>query len=146
MEIATIYYLAERDRKKGEGRLRKRPEEKIVFIAETCYPLWLIPWKKTTLILDGLEFTNQTMHYNIIPDTKTFDTDIQASSKSREAYLATISQNVSYFKNFSEKEEKTIEGLITNPDFIQDLMNYLTEAKDYTTNNIPKALLTPIPC
>ena len=144
MEIATIYYLAERDRKKGEGRLRKRPEEKIVFIAETCYPLWLIPWKKTTLILDGLEFTNQTMHYNIIPDTKTFDTDIQASSKSREAYLATISQNVSYFKNFSEKEEKTIEGLITNPDFIQDLMNYLTEAKDYTTNNIPKALLTPM--
>ena len=144
MEIATIYYLAERDRKKGEGRLRKRPEEKIVFIAETCYPLWLIPWKNTTLILDGLEFTNQTMHYNIIPDTKTFDTDIQASSKSREAYLDTISQNVSYFKNFSEKEEKTIEGLITNPDFIQDLMNYLTEAKDYSTNSIPKALLSPM--
>lgn len=144
MEMAAIYYLAEKDRKKGEGRVRKKPEEKTVFIAETCYPIWLVPWKGRTLIFDGLEFTNQTMYFNVIPDIKTFETDILASSKSSEAYIATISQNVSYFKSFSDKEERTIEGLITNPDFIKDLMDYLSEATQYGIVKTSKALLSPL--
>ena len=95
MEIAAIFYLAEKDRKKGEGRVRKKPEEKVVFIAETCYPIWLVPWKGRTLIFDGLEFTNQSMFYDSIPDIKTFETDIQTSSKSRESFVAAVAQNSS---------------------------------------------------
>ncbi|MBT8172396.1 hypothetical protein KJN74_05955 [Candidatus Bathyarchaeota archaeon] len=144
MEMAAIYYLAERDRKKGEGRVRKKPEEKTVFIAETCYPIWLVPWKGRTLLFDGLEFTNQSMYNDIIPDTKAFETDIIASSKSRESYIASISQNISYFKSFSGKEEITIEGLITDPDFVQDLTNYIVEGKDYETIKTSKAFLSPM--
>ncbi|MFC1487432.1 hypothetical protein ACFLRN_07100, partial [Thermoproteota archaeon] len=98
IEMAAIYYLAERDRKKGEGRVLRKPEEKLVFIAQTCYPLWLIPWRRMTLIFDGLEFSNKSLFYNVIPDIKTFETDIQASLKSREAYVAALSQNASYFQ------------------------------------------------
>ena len=144
MEMAAIFYLAERDRKKGEGRVLKKPEEKLAFIAETCYPIWLIPWRGRTLIFDGLEFTNPSISYDVLPDVKAFDNDLQASSKSREAYLAALSQNASYFQNFSGKEGKTIEGLITNPKFTQDLIGYLQDAEEIRKGASTKAVLSPL--
>lgn len=143
MEMAAIFYLAERDRKKGEGRVLKKPEEKLAFIAETCYPIWLIPWRGRTLIFDGLEFTNPSISYDVLPDVKAFDNDVQASSKSREAYVATLSQNASYFQNFAGKEGKTIEGLITNPNFTQDLIDYLQDAESIRKGVTTKAILSP---
>jgi hypothetical protein len=143
MEMAAIFYLAERDRKKGEGRVLKKPEEKLAFIAETCYPIWLIPWRGRTLIFDGLEFTNPSISYDELPDIKAFKSDIQASSKSLEAYVAALSQNANYFQNFAGKEGKTIEGLITNPNFTQDLMEYLQDAESMRKGGTTKALLSP---
>ena len=144
MEMAAIYYLAERDRKKGEGRVLKKPEERLAFITETCYPIWLVPWSGRTLIFDGLEFTNKTLPHNIIPDIKTFETDIQASSKSREAYVAALSQNSSYFQNFEGTEETTIEGLITNEEFVEDLIGSLKDATDMGRVDTAKAILSPM--
>jgi len=144
MEMASIFYLAERDRKKGEGRVLKKPAEELAFIAETCYPIWLIPWRGRTLIFDGLEFTNPSISYDVIPDIKAFDSDLQASSKSREAYFAALSQNASYFQNFAGKEGKTIEGLITNPNFTQDLIDYLQDAEDIGKGATTKAILSPL--
>ena len=143
MEMAAIFYFAERDRKKGEGRVLKKAGEKLVFIAETCYPIWLIPWRGRTLIFDGLEFTNPSISYDVIPDVKAFHNDVQASSKSREAYYAALSQNASYFQNFAGKEEKTIEGLITNPNFTQDLIDYLQDAEEIGKGATTKAILSP---
>jgi len=143
MEMAAIFYFAERDRKRGEGRVLKKPEEKLAFIAETCYPIWLIPWRGRTLIFDGLEFTNPSISYDVIPDVKAFDNDVQASSKSREAYFAALSQNASYFQNFAGKEGKTIEGLITNPNFTQDLIVYLQDAEEIGKGVTTKAILSP---
>jgi len=144
MEMAAIFYFAERDRKKGEGRVLKKPGEKLAFIAETCYPIWLIPWRGRTLIFDGLEFTNPSISYDVLPDVKAFDNDVQASSKSREAYVAALSQNASYFQNFAGKEGKTIEGLITNPNFTQDLMGYLQDAEEIGKGAATKAVLSPL--
>jgi len=144
MEMAAIFYLAERDRKKGEGRVLKKPEENLAFIAETCYPIWLIPWRGRTLIFDGLEFTNPSISYDVLPDVKAFENDVQASSKSREAYFAALSQNASYFQNFAGKEGKTIEGLITNPNFTQDLIDYLQDAESIRKGATTKAILSPL--
>jgi len=144
MEMAAIFYLAERDRKKGEGRVLKKPGEKLAFIAETCYPIWLIPWRGRTLIFDGLEFTNPSISYDVLPDIKAFDNDVQASSKSREAYVAALSQNASYFQNFAGKEGETIKGLITNPNFTQDLIDYLQDAEEIRKGASTKAVLSPL--
>jgi hypothetical protein len=143
MEMAAIFYFAERDRKKREGRVLKKTGEKLAFIAETCYPIWLIPWRGRTLIFDGLEFTNPSISYDVLPDVKAFDNDVQASSKSREAYCAALSQNASYFQNFAGKEGKPIEGLITNPKFTQDLIVYLQDAEEIGKGATTKAILFP---
>ena len=144
MEMAAMFYLAERDRKKGEGHVLKKTEEKLAYIAETCYPIWLIPWRGRTLTFDGLEFTNPAISYDQLPDIKTFENEVQASSTSREAYMATISQNISYFQNFAGKEGKTIHGLITNPNFTSDLMEYLQDAAEIGKKVATKAILKPL--
>ncbi|MBN1784502.1 MAG: hypothetical protein JW815_02055 [Candidatus Bathyarchaeota archaeon] len=144
MEMAAIFYLVERDRKKGEGRVLKKQEEKLAYIAETCYPIWLIPWRGRTLTFDGLEFTNPAISYDQLPDIKAFENDVQASSTSRECYMAAISQNVSYFQNFAGKEGKTIHGLITNPNFTNDLMEYLQDAAEIGKEETTKAILKPL--
>jgi hypothetical protein len=144
MEMAAIYYLAQKERKKGEGRVLKKPEEKLAFIAKTGYPIWLVPYKGRTLIFDGLEFTNNTLSINKIPDIKDFETDIQASSKLHEAYSAALSQNSSYFQNFTGKEETIIEGLITNTDFVKDFSECIKDAVDMSKVETTKAILAPL--
>jgi len=144
MEMATIFYLAESDRGKGEGRILKKPAEKLIFIAEACYPVWLIPWRGRTLLFDGLVVTTHTLSYDVLPDINAFDNDIQGSAKTREAYSVALSQNASYFQNFAGKEEKTIEGLITDPDFIQDFVTYLLEVEEIEKRVTTKAILSPI--
>ena len=143
MEMAAIFYLAESDRGKGAGRILKKPAEKLVFIAEVCYPIWLVPWRRITLLFDGLGVTAHTLSYDILPDIKAFDNDIQGSEKTREAYSVALSQNASYFQNFAGKEEKTIEGLITNPEFIQDFVAYLSEVEKIEKPITTKAILSP---
>ena len=143
MEMAAIFYLAESDRKKGEGRVLKKPDEKLAFIAETCYPLWMIQWKGRTFLFDGLNLTNHLLYYDVISDTEAFSNDIQASSKSREVYCASLSQNTSYFQNFAGKEEKTIDGLIIDPKFLKDFMADLPEVEDIEKIKTTKAFLSP---
>jgi len=143
MEMAAIFYLAETDRKKGEGRVLKKPAEKLAFIAETCYPLWMVPWNERILLFDGLNLTKHVFSYDVIPDIKAFNTDIQASSKSREAYCASLTQNTNYFQNFVGKEKRTIDGLIIDPKFIEDFMDYLPEAKGIEKIRTTRAFLSP---
>lgn len=143
IEMAAIFYLAESDRKKGEGRVLKKPAENLAFITETCYPIWIIPWRGRILLFDGLELTNHQLSYDAIPDIKAFNNDVQATSKSREAYFASLSQNANYFQNFAGKEEKTIEGLIIDPQFTQDFMTYLPEVKEIEKLRTTKAFLSP---
>ncbi len=124
MEIATIFYLAESKREKGEGHILKKTDEKLVFIAETCYPIWLVPWGGATLLFDGLGITSHKISYDRLPAVKAFNNDMRRSAKTCKAYSVALSRNANYFKNFVSKEEKTMEGLITYTDFIQDFSLY----------------------
>lgn len=130
MEMAAVFYLAESEREKGGGRIMRKPAEELVFIVETCYPLSLVPWRRRTLLLDGFGTIMHTFSYDVLPDIRAFNNDIQRSAKTREAYSAALSNNANYFQSFAGKEEKTIEGLISSPELIQDLVPYLPEAEE----------------
>jgi hypothetical protein len=130
MEMAAVFYLAESEREKGGGRILKKQPEELAFIAEAFYPLWLVPWEGRTLILDGLGATTHTFSYYVLPDVKTFEDDMQRSAERREAYSAALSNNANYFGSFAGKEEKKVESLIVNPEFIKDLVSYLPEAEE----------------
>ena len=143
MERAAILCLAETERRKGEGLILKKPAEKLIFIAETCYPIWLVPWRERSLLFDGFGVMPHTLTYDILPDIKTFINDLQGSAKSRQAYSAFLSDALNYFQGFKGQEEKTIEGLIASREFIQDFVSYLQEAKAIQRPILDKAFLAP---
>ncbi len=144
MEMAAVLCLAELERARGGGLILKRPAEHLVFIAEVCYPMWLIPWKMRTLLLDGFGIMMYTLSYDTLPDIEAFVNDIQGSAETREAYSAALSDSINYFQGFTGKEEKTIEGLVATHDFIQDFVSYLPKAKAIKKPIIDKVLLSPI--
>lgn len=143
MEMAAIVYLAESSREKGEGHILKGPDEKLVFITKTCYPIWLIPYNKATLVFDGLGLTSHSLSYDIIPDINVFNNDIQGNQQANEAYIAALVKNTDYFKNFDGEEEKTIEALIATPDLIKDFKTYLSQMKETQKPSTTSAFLTP---
>jgi hypothetical protein len=143
MEKAAILCLAELERQKGEGFILKKQPEKIGFIAEACYPIWLVPWRKKTLFFDGLGIMTHTFSYAILPDVKTFINNIEGGTGNHEAYLAFLSDNLNYFQGFTEEEEKTIKGLVTSPDFIRDFTSYLSLAKKIRKSIPNKIFLSP---
>ena len=144
MELAAVFCLTESEREKGEGLLLKRPAEELIFIAEVCYPVWLAPWRGRRLLFDGVGATVHTISHDLLPDIKAFINDIQGSAETCEAYSAALSDNLSYFKGFAGKEEKTIEGLIASPDLVQDFISFLPEAKEIKKPILDKAFLSPI--
>jgi len=134
MEKAALYCFAELEREKGGGLILKKPAEKLVFLAEFCYPLWLIPWSELSLIFDGLKTTVHTLTYRTIPDVKAFMENVQRSSKTLETYTTLLSDNVNYFQIPSSEKTMAIDALITEPNFLNELSLYLSEAKQVETS------------
>jgi len=144
MEMATIFYMAESDRKKGEGILLKKPLEELLFISECNYPIWLVPWRGRTLLFDGLGVMQRTLTYDVLPDVKTFVNDIEGSAEKLEAYLATLTDHIHYFQSASRVEERTILGLVTSSDFIEDFSSYLSQAKAAEPSEVKTIRLSPV--
>jgi len=141
MEMAAILYLAESERKKGESRVLRKKDEKLVFITKAFYPIWLIPYRGATLIFDGRNYTSHTLFYDVVPDIETFNKNLRENRKTTESYTATLYRNKDYFKNFNGKEEIRIEGLIANSDLIDDFKVYLHKMKKAKRHLKNKAIL-----
>ena len=144
LEVAAVFSLAELDRAKGGGFLSKSPEEKIAFIAKIGYPLWLFPWSETTLIFDGLNRSNFTLQYAVIPDVKAFMENLKRGSKTRETYLAFLSDHVNYFQAPVTEKGALINGLISDPEFLSEFDSYRGEATAIEDQPSNVALLSPI--
>lgn len=130
MEMAAVFYNTESDRKKGEGIILKKQPEELVFIAESHYPLWLVPFNGRTLVFDGLAVSRHIMTYEILPDTKTFINQIRGTGEKRQAYLASLKDHAHYFESSKNTEAHTVSGLMTDPDFLEDFHDYLITAEE----------------
>jgi uncharacterized protein YukE len=143
MEMAVVLFLAESNRRKSESQLLRKTDEKIVFIAEVYYPIWLVPYGTATLIFDGLSGTSQVLSYNLSPDVEAFNKDIKRNQKTTEAITAALFRNIDYFNNFQGAEEITIEGLIATRDLKEALGHYLPLMKEMKKSSTTKVILKP---
>jgi hypothetical protein len=141
-EDAAMCYLAEISRNKG-GIIRKKPPEEIVFVAEVCYPIWLVPWRKVTLLFDGLGLRKHTIPFGILPDINVFLDEIKANAWKPEAFLDFLSHNINYFDSVTGKGEKVMNGLIADPSFLNDFKPYLSQARRVKGEIGGKVVLAP---
>lgn len=142
-ERAAVFCLAELGRDKGGGFFKKRPPEKLVFIAEVYYPFWVAPLGRLTLLLDGLNATSHTINYSVLPDLKVFKDKMDIRSETRQAYVTFLSTNLNYFKVSDREETKVIDGLMTDADFLKEFMPYLNEATTTETPVVDSVLISP---
>jgi len=133
MEKAVIYCFAELERAKSSGLILKKPEEKMLFLAEFCYPLWLAPFNNASLLFDGLKTTMHTMVYKAIPDVKIFMEKANRGSKALETYIAFLSGDANYFQTSGQEKTMAIDALIAEPIFLKEFNLYLSEAKQVET-------------
>ena len=143
MEMAAIVYLADSGRRKGESHILKKPDEKLVFVAEAGYPLWLVPYHTATLLFDGLGLACHTFSYNVVPDIDLFINDIQESQKTTETYIAALVRNADYFESFTSSDEESMDALITAPDLLEDLTAYFSQMMEPQTAGPASTFLTP---
>ena len=143
LEAAAVFSLAELDRAKGGGFLSRRPEEQIAFIAKIGYPLWLFPWSETTLIFDGLNRSTHTLKYAVIPDVNNFIENLRRSAKTRETYLAFLSDHINYFQAPITEKAVIINGLIRDPEFLSEFETYLSQATEIEDEPDNVGLLYP---
>jgi len=144
LEAATVFSLAELDRKKGGGLILKRPEEKITFIAKIGYPLWLFPWSETILIFDGLNKYSYTLSYAVFQDTKAFMGNLELSSKMRETHSAFLSDHLNYFQASVTEKVAVVNGLISDHRFLSEFGSYRREAIRIEDQPLNVALLHPV--
>jgi len=141
MEKAAIYCFAELERRKGGGLILKKPEEKLVFLTEFCYPLWLIPWRNLSLIFDGLKTTTYTLAYRSVPDVEAFMENAQRGSKTLEIYMPFLTDNINYFQISGNEKTMPIDALVTEPNFLNESSLYISEAKEFETPSSKIVLL-----
>lgn len=143
-EAAAILCLAELEREKGGGLVLKREAEELVFVAEACYPLWLVPLGGRSLLFDGLGAVTYTLLRDVLPDTQAFINDLEGSAKTREAYSAFLPEHLNLFRDFKGQEEERIEGLIADPDLLGGLASYLEEARAVRKPMVDQVILSPV--
>ncbi|MDH5266485.1 MAG: hypothetical protein OEW62_02265 [Candidatus Bathyarchaeota archaeon] len=142
-ERAAIFCLAELERAKGGGLVMKQPPEKLVFIAEVCYPFWLVTLDKMGLLFDGLSTTSHPLTYLTVPDVQVFLDSVNRSSRTRQAYMAFLSENLNYFQLSGNEERKVIDGLITDPEFLHEFTSYLSKATTIKTSLPDMVVVSP---
>lgn len=142
-ERAAIFCLAELERTKGGGLVIRQPPEKLAFLAEVCYPFWLVTLGEIGLLFDGLNLNSHTLTYLTIPDVQVFLNNVNRSSKTRQAYMAFLSDNLNYFRVSGNEERKIIDGLITEPEFLHDFTSYLSEASPIETSLSDMVVISP---
>ena len=143
MEKAAIFCLAELERAKGHGIILKRPVEKLAFVAEGYCPFWLVSWNKLNLLFDGLNTTVYNLTYQTISELETFMENVERGSKTLETYMAFLSDNINYFQTPATKKEMVINGLITDPNFLNEFALYLSDAKQVETSPPEIMMLSP---
>jgi hypothetical protein len=144
MEKGAIYCFAELERERGGGLILKKPEEKLVFLAEFGYPLWLFPWDELSLIFDGLKMKAHILTYKIVPDVKNFMENVQRSSKSLETYMSFLSDSINYFQISTSEKTMTIDALITEPNFLNEFSLYLSETTAIEASLSEMMFLSPV--
>ena len=142
VEKAAVFCLAELNREKGGGFFKKRESEKLVFVSKIYYPFWLAPFSKWTLLLDGLNVASQKIIYPALPDVEAFKKTLKGHQMTRQVYANFLSNNQNCFKK-GDEQSLTVEGLLNDAEFMEDLMNNTREAKSTNSPIVDSVLITP---
>jgi len=119
MEISAILCLAEARRKKPG--ILNASSEKVSFISKLHYPIWIVPWKDSCLIVDGLQNFSYTFPYVKLPDVEPFTEEIKRSVADKEQFRSTLTEHAQTFEK-PELAPISLEAILAE----ENLLSILT--------------------
>jgi hypothetical protein len=124
MEISAILCLAEARRKKPG--ILDTSYEKISFISKLHYPIWVVPWRDSCLLVDGLEIFSYTFPYVKLPDVELFTEEIKRSAVNKEQFRDTLRQLTQTFEN-PELTQISLKAILAEEDLLSILSEYFEQ-------------------
>ncbi|MCW4029006.1 MAG: hypothetical protein NWE92_05090 [Candidatus Bathyarchaeota archaeon] len=143
LEKAAVFCFAEMSREKGGGFLRKQSGEKLVFVSKVFYPFWLVPFRELTFLIDGLNAAAHIIPYSVLPDLKSFKTNLNGKKTDYHIHLNFLSDNQNYFQISNEEKKLEIEGLLNDAEFTEEFLEYSKEAKQKTVPVTDAVFVSP---
>lgn len=137
MEVAAVLLLAEAEHRKMDSL----ETGKILFVSKLHYPLWLIPWEDSSLIIDGLGVISSSITCQKLPDVSSFIEDLERGASNRAQFWLFIEKHKKTFADFAGKNEFSVESLISDKELLSDISEYLRETTLMHLEKEPSALL-----
>jgi hypothetical protein len=141
VEAASVFAVADRERSKGRGLIFRQLEEKLVFLSQVGYPLWVLSKNNSNYVFDGFTDSAVSFSYLEFPSAKLFLEALEANSVPRERYVAFLSDFNNYFMRSTKEKKFMFSSLISNLDFKRDFNVYCREAVEEIPENF--SLLSP---
>ncbi len=124
MEISAILCLAEARRKKPG--ILDASSEKVSFISKLHYPMWVVPWKDSCLLVDGLEIFSPTFPYVKLPDVELLTEEMKRSVSNKEQFFNTLKKHAQTFEK-PELTQISLEAIFAEENFLSILSEYFEQ-------------------
>jgi len=141
VERAGILCLSEARRKKS-SILRGRTEE-IWSIAKFEYPLWIVPWKESSVIVDGLGLCSAEFTRVEIPEIKVFAEDIKRSSVSSNLFRVQLKSYSQTFAEFVSSKREVLDAVMCKKSILQPLLSLLSQSETQNIEENYEGLVPP---
>ena len=138
MELATIFWKAEMERKKESEFLGTKGEETL-FVAAGYYPFWVLPLEGKIAIIDGMSQLAHRVTYHRIPNTESFMNDL-ISGDSRSVFSRILTRYQGIFSQPPMEKEEVIEGLVAERGLQEDLLKIMGERRELDEKTVQGAL------
>jgi hypothetical protein len=126
MEVAAIFLQAEaKSRKQG---LLGAAKASVLFVSKLRYPLWAVPWRNRSLIIDGLGVSPSIMVKQQAPDVIRFIEDVERGASVRELFRSTLEKHLNTFSDFAGRNHVPVDSMIADTELLSAIDDYLREA------------------
>ncbi|MFQ6086834.1 MAG: hypothetical protein ACE5OV_02325 [Candidatus Bathyarchaeia archaeon] len=140
MEISAILCLAEARRKKPG--ILDASSEKASFISKLHYPIWVVPWKDSCLVVDGLKIFSYTFPYVKLPDVELFTEEIKGSVANKEQFRNTLKKHTQTFEK-TELIQIFLEAIFAEENLLTVLSEYFEQASALKERRSERVALVP---
>ncbi|MFX1520354.1 MAG: hypothetical protein ACFFCD_10585 [Promethearchaeota archaeon] len=99
VELAVAFMIAEVNREKGGGLIRKTPEEFFKFFSKIGWPYWFMKTKEGSIIADGQGLPELKLTFSQVPKPDEID-NILSSTETAQDYINALKRTLELLTSF----------------------------------------------
>ncbi|MFX1466389.1 MAG: hypothetical protein ACFFA5_07950 [Promethearchaeota archaeon] len=140
VELAVAFMIAEVNREKGGGLIRKTPEEFIMLFSKIGWPYWFMKTKEGSVIADGQGLSEQKLTFSQVPKPEELD-NILSSGETATDYVNSLKRTIELLTSLPT-QSVPITALV-EPELAQNIATHKKNIEKKRPLEIKVAILEP---